>query len=76
MGQHEEAARRFLEASEMEGNPMRADDLLSAGLSFMDAGNMPEAEAAFKNLITTFPNDTNVREARQALAEVRALSGS
>jgi hypothetical protein len=36
---------------------------------------MPQAEAALKKLITTYPNHPSVRDARQVLEEVRALSG-
>lgn len=76
MGQHEQAARRFLEACAIKGNPLRADDLLSAGRSFVDAGNMQEAEAALMKLITTYPSSPSVRDARSLLDEVRARSGS
>ena len=76
MEEHERAAGLFLDAAGIEGNPMGADDLLSAGNAWLDAGRPDEAEKALKRLLETYPNHPRQREARQQLATARALTGS
>jgi predicted negative regulator of RcsB-dependent stress response len=75
MGQKEEAARRFTEASEIESNPLRADDLLSAGNALLDAGKGTEARAAYEKLIATFPEHPRVREAREMIEMAKVRPG-
>jgi tetratricopeptide (TPR) repeat protein len=75
-GQHDEAAGHFLKASEIPESPLRADDLVSAGNAYIDAGKLPEAKAAFRKVIENFPDNARIREAREGLEVVQARMGS
>lgn len=75
LGESAEAARGFLEASRIEGNPLRADDLVSAGFAWIDAGNQAEAEAAFREVLSHYPSNPRVREAREGLQLALARKG-
>jgi tetratricopeptide (TPR) repeat protein len=72
-GQHEEAARRYLEAAEVDGNPLQGEDLLSAGTAFLDAGRAADARGAFQKMIESHPEHPRVREARDGLERAAAL---
>lgn len=76
MEQYEEAAGLFQEASELVGNPLRPEDLLSAGNAWRSAGRFAEAQAAYEKLLMTFPGHILVGEARDGLAAAKAQSGS
>jgi predicted negative regulator of RcsB-dependent stress response len=75
LGQHDVAGQRFLESAEVEHNPMRGDDLISAGFSFLDARKGPEARAAFQKLIESYPEHPRIREARDGLERAFAIGG-
>jgi tetratricopeptide (TPR) repeat protein len=76
MGEKEQAAQRFLEAAEIKENPLRGDDLLSAGLAWLDAGNHNQAISAFEKLMQAYPDHPRLREAREGLAFARARAGT
>lgn len=76
LGQKEEAGRRFLEAAAIVESPLRADDCVSAGLAFLDAGKLDEAREAFRKVMVEFPESPRIRDAREGLEAVRARSGS
>jgi tetratricopeptide (TPR) repeat protein len=67
MGESQQAAETFLRASRIESNPLRVDDLVSAGLAWIDAGRPPEAEEAFREVLTSDPTHPRAREAREGL---------
>jgi predicted negative regulator of RcsB-dependent stress response len=75
-GQHEEAARTYVQASEIPESPLRADDLVSAGNAFLDAGKLQDAQSAFQKVIEGFPESQRVRDAREGLAAIQARSDS
>lgn len=75
-GQHDEAGRVFLEASEVPESPLRADDLVSAGNAYVDAGKLPEAQSAFQKVIEDYPDSPRVRDAKEGLEIVKARLGS
>jgi predicted negative regulator of RcsB-dependent stress response len=75
-GQREEAGRMYLQAAEIPESPLRADDLVSAGNAFLDAGKLPEAQSAFQKVIETYPENPRVRDAREGVEMVKARMGS
>lgn len=72
MGEHARAAALFLEAAAVPRNPLAGDDLISAGESWLDAGEPAKAEEAFLRLLTAHPNHPRSGEARKGLAWARA----
>jgi predicted negative regulator of RcsB-dependent stress response len=75
-GQHEQAAKTYLDASGIAESPLRADDLVSAGFAFGDAGKWAEAKDAFQKVIEGFPDSPRARDAREGLETARAHVGS
>lgn len=71
-GQSEEAGKTFLQAADVTESPLRADDLVSAGNAFMDAGKLPEALKAFQKVIEAYPDSPRVRDAKEGLEMARA----
>jgi predicted negative regulator of RcsB-dependent stress response len=76
MGQHEQAAKSYLEAAAIEGSPLRADDLVSAGYAYVDAGKWTEARSAFQRVIEDFSDSPRARDAREGIEITRAHLGS
>ena len=76
MGQHEQAAKTYLEAAAIEASPLRADDLISAGYAYGDAGKWVDARAAFQKVVAEFADNPRVRDAREGLEMARAHTGS
>ncbi len=75
-GQREEAGRMFLQAAEVPESPLRADDLVSAGNAFLDAGKFTEAQSAFQKVIENYPDSPRMRDAREGLETVKAHASS
>jgi tetratricopeptide (TPR) repeat protein len=75
-GQGEEAAKRFMEAAEVVGSPVRADDLIAAATIYLRAGKLPEARAAFTKVLQLFPASPRARDAKEGLDKLRAREGS
>jgi tetratricopeptide (TPR) repeat protein len=75
-GQPDEAAGRYLEAAEIEGSPMRADDLISAAQIYRDSGKLPDAKAAYEKVLQLFPGSPRARDARDGLEIVKLRAGS
>lgn len=75
-GQHEEAAKRFLEAAGIDASPLRPDDLVSAGNAFVDAGKYDRALETFRQVIEKYPEHARVRDAREGIEIAKARSAS
>jgi predicted negative regulator of RcsB-dependent stress response len=75
-GQHEQAAKSYLEAAGIEGSPLRPDDLVSAGYAYGDAGKWTEARSTFQKLIDQYSDSPRVRDAREGLEMAKAHLGS
>lgn len=76
MAQHEQAAKTYMEAAGIAESPLRADDLVSAGYAYGDAGKWADAKAAFQKVIETYPDNPRARDAREGLETARAHLGS
>jgi predicted negative regulator of RcsB-dependent stress response len=76
MGDHERAAKTYLDAAAIEGSPLRPDDLVSAGYAFVDAGKWAEAKSAFQKVIESYNDSPRARDAREGIELTRAHLGS
>lgn len=75
-GQHEQAAKLYIEAAGIAESPLRPDDLISAGFAYADAGKWSEARDAFQRVIEEFGENPRARDAREGIEMTRVHLGS
>lgn len=68
----ETAADLFLKASRVsESNPLNAEYMLNAGISFLKSGNEDEAKELFETIKEDFPTSTAFREVDRYLSQIQ-----
>lgn len=73
MGNHEEAARTYVQAAELDMNESTTPyNYLEAANAFKDAGNMEQARNYAQKIVDDYPNSTQVAEAQRLLGNTVA----
>jgi len=73
-GKAGDAAKAYADAAGRSGNPMQADDWLSAGRAYAAAGDAIQAARAFQRVVDEFPDNPRAIEAKVRLEEARAAA--
>ena len=75
LGNHEEAARTYVEAAELDMNESTTPyNYLEAANAFNDAGNTEQAENYAQKIVDEYPNSAQVADAQRLLGKIAAAS--